>query len=147
MAKVSSEKKATIEITLPEHARPLLGKLLMFLAPTFSTGLTGTERATEGGNSPLLATICFAIALLTSWMSGESYLRDVYLLFDILWICSAPTRYLDLRQAYLVNVDTARPQLAMANGPILLARHSLVLHCGLFLLSLLGWGLLNWYES
>ena len=40
MAKVSSEKKATIEITLPEHARPLLGKLLMFLAPTFSTGLT-----------------------------------------------------------------------------------------------------------
>ena len=50
------------------------------------------------------------------------------------------------RQAYLVDVDTARPQLAMANGPILLARHSLVLHCGLFLLSLLGWGLLNWYE-
>merc|ERR1719402_1258653 len=42
----------------------------------------------------------------------------------------------------LMDVDTARPQLAMANGPILLARHSLVLNSGLLLLSLLGWGLL-----
>merc|ERR1711990_389542 len=30
----------------------------MFLAPTLGIGLTGTERATDGGNSPLLATIC-----------------------------------------------------------------------------------------
>ena len=47
------------------------------------------------------------------------------------------------RQAYLVDVNTARPQLAMANSPILLARHSLVLNSGLLLLSLLRRGLLK----
>merc|ERR1719187_3171075 len=42
------------------------GRLRIFLAPTFGIGLMATERATDGGNSPLLATICFAIASLTS---------------------------------------------------------------------------------
>ena len=76
-------------------------------------------------------------------ISGERYLRCLYFLLEIL--CTHVLNLQDFlhRQAYLVDVNTARPQLAMANSPILLARHSLVLNSGLLLLSLLCWGLLK----
>ena len=71
--------------------------------------LIGTERVAEDGSSPLLATICFAMASLTSCSWHLLMLAN-----DII--------------SHLVNVNTARSQFTMSNCPILLARHRFVLH-------------------